>query len=343
MGRGMKKNGLLLLLILAAVAFPLLPLNSYILSVVTLSFIWAIAVYGLNLITGYTGELNLAHAGFFAIGAYSLGILEKAGLGFWLALICACLITMAIGFVIGLISLRLSGHYFAIFTLSMGLIISLVIENWDSLTGGVVGLIGIPDPAPIGPVTFKNNPISTYYLVLLFLIFTIFVFSRIVRSLLGRSFTAIRNSPELAQTLGIPLMRTKVLSFVLSTFFAGLAGGLYAIFIGFLGIQITSITVSFDMLVYLLVGGIGTIAGPVVGALLVTWLTEFLKGWTSHQMIFFGPLLILLVIFFPRGIVGAFRIMWGSRKEKSSRSASTQPKEGRQTNVNGSQKINEDL
>lgn len=316
MAGALKKRGVLLFLFLVAVAFPFFPLNGYVLYVVTLSFIWAIAVYGLNLITGYTGELNLAHAGFFAIGAYSLGILEKAGVPFWPALVLGCIITMVIGFVVGIISLRLSGHYFAIFTLSVGLIISLVIENWDSLTGGVVGLIGIPDPAPLGPIVFQGNPAAVYYLVLFFLLLSIFVFSRIVRSLVGRAFMAIRNSGELAQTLGIPLMRTKVLSFVLSTFFAGLAGGLYAIFIGFLGIQITSINLSFDMLVYLLVGGIGTIAGPIVGAVLITWITEVIKGWTQYQMLIFGPLLILIVIFFPKGIAGAFPLLWKNRIRK---------------------------
>ncbi len=201
-----------------ALAFPLLVTNSYYLHMMTISFIWMIAVYGLNLFAGYTGYLSLAHAGFFAIGAYALGILTvKAGVPFWLAFVLACLFTTLLGAVIGLVALRTKEHFFAIYTLCVGYIIYLIIDKWDSLTGGVRGFIGIPAPADIGPLSFQT-PVAQYYLVLCFLVAVIFTMYRLVYSLTGRTYIAIRNSEELALTLGISTMKNKLASFVLSVF-----------------------------------------------------------------------------------------------------------------------------
>lgn len=324
MAEHLKKHGFAIGVLIVGLILPYIVPNQYYLYVMALAFIWTIAAYGLNLITGYTGQLNLAHAGFFAIGAYGVGILMKSGFSFWIALIISCLLTMTLGWIVGVISLRLKGHYFAIFTLCVGFIIYLVIEKWDSLTGGVVGLIGIPYPEPLGPIVFENHPVALYYLVLFFLVFTIFLFTRIVRSLVGRTFVAIRTSEDLAQTLGIPLMRNKVLAFVLSTFFAGLAGGLYAVYIRFLGPGIANIVVTFDFLMYLLVGGIATVSGPFIGTLLVTWITQYLNAWAEVRMILFGPLLIALIIFFPRGIIGFSQSMLKNKKISRSSSAKVQ-------------------
>lgn len=314
-----KRQWLLSVLLVVGAALPYLVPNQYYLYVTSLAFIWAIATYGLNLITGYTGQLNLAHAGFFAIGAYTVGILTKEGWTFWPALVVGCLLAMGAGVMVGVISLRLKGHYFSIFTLCVGFIIYLIIEKWDSLTGGAVGLIGIPFPNAVGPITFENNHVNMYYLMLFFLLFSVFVFKRIVHSLVGRTLLAIKNSEELAQTLGISLVRNKVLAFVLSTFFAGLAGGLYSVYIRFLGAQLASISITFDILMYLLVGGVGTVSGPVIGTLLVTWITQYLNTWSEYRMMIFGPLLILLIIYFPKGIAGAFDLWIKRRKETKSK------------------------
>ncbi|OKO93568.1 branched-chain amino acid ABC transporter permease [Geobacillus proteiniphilus] len=298
-----------------ALAFPLLVTNSYYLHIMTISFIWMIAVYGLNLFAGYTGYLSLAHAGFFAMGAYALGILTvKVGVPFWLAFVLACLFTTLLGAVIGLVALRTKEHFFAIYTLCVGYIIYLVIDKWDSLTGGVRGFIGIPAPADIGPLSFQT-PVAQYYLVLFFLFAVIFVMYRLVYSLTGRTYIAIRNSEELALTLGISTMKNKLASFVLSVFFTSLAGALYASFIRFLGPDIAYISVMFDFLTYLLVGGIGTLAGPVVGTLLVTFLSQQLQFLQDYRMLIFGPILTLLIIFYPHGIAGGFIRYQAKRKE----------------------------
>lgn len=294
------------LLLAMAIAFPLIAPNSYYLTVMTLAFIYAIATLGLNLITGYTGQLNLAHGGFMAIGAYTLGILTvDHQVPFWLAFALSGVVCMVVGYFVGLVSLRLKGHYFSIFTMCIGYIIYLLIEKWESLTHGTVGLIGIPVPAAIGPVTFDSVP-AQYYLVLAFLAIGTFLMHRIVTSLLGRSFIAVRNSDALTEALGINLMRTKVLSFVLSVGYAGFAGALYAGQVRFLGPDIARTDLTFDMVMAMLVGGTGTLFGPLLGAVLVPWVTQTLQFLQDYRMLVFGPVLILLIIFFPDGIVGSW-------------------------------------
>jgi branched-chain amino acid transport system permease protein len=292
-------------LILFAIVFPLISNNDYFIHVMTLSFIWMIGVYGLNLLAGYTGYLSLAHAGFFAIGAYSLGLLTvKAEMNFWPALFLSLVITGVIGFFAGLISLRTKEHFFAIYTLCVGYIIYLVIDKWDSLTEGVRGLIGIPAPANIGPLSFETLQ-SHYYLVLFFLLLVVLIMYRIVHSLSGRTYIAIRNSEDLAQTIGISTMKNKLTVFVISTVIAGLSGALYASFVRFIGPDIGSIAIVFDFLTYLLVGGIGTLSGPIVGTLLIVVLSQRLQFLQDYRMLVFGPVLTLLIIFYPRGIVGS--------------------------------------
>jgi branched-chain amino acid transport system permease protein len=288
----------------AAAIFPLVAANDYLIYVMALAFVSAIAAVGLNLILGYTGQLNLAHAGFMAVGAYTLGLLTvDYGVPFWLAFFLAPLAAAALGVPAGIVSLRLRHDYFAIFTLCVGLIIWLAIEKWDSLTHGVVGVIGIPAPSPIGPIRF-DTPMAQYYLVLFWLVVSIWIMNRIVRSLLGRAFLAIRGSEDLAEALGVPLMRTKVTAFVISTAYAGLAGALYAGFVRFIGPNLASEANAFDMIAFILVGGLGTLSGPLVGALILTWATQSLQFLQDYRLIVFGPLLILLVMYMPNGLIG---------------------------------------
>ncbi|MCL1961009.1 MAG: branched-chain amino acid ABC transporter permease [Desulfovibrionaceae bacterium] len=294
------------LLAALALAFPLFASNSYLISVATQAFIMAIAALGLNLITGYTGQFNLAHGAFMAIGAYTVGILTvDHQVPFWIAFALAGVVTGVLGYFIGLLSLRLKGHYFSIFTLCMSYILFLLIEKWESLTHGPVGIMGIPAPTGIGPVQF-GTPLSQYYLVLAFLALGVWVMARIVRSLVGRSFMAVRNSDDLARALGINLMRTKTLSFVLSVVYAGFAGALYAGQVRFLGPDLASESVTFDLIMFVLVGGIGTLLGPLVGTFLLTGLTQSLQFLQDYRMVVFGPVLVALIIFLPDGIVGTW-------------------------------------
>ena len=295
------------LLLAAGIVFPLVTGNDYHLTVMSTAYIFAIATVGLNLITGYTGQFNLAHSGFMAVGAYTVGILTvDHGWSFWAAFALSGFVTAALGYFIGLLSLRLKGHYFSIFTLCVGYIMFLVIEKWDGLTHGTVGIMGIPAPEPIGSLAF-DTPLSLYYLVLFWLVVGMWVMRRITRSLLGRTFEAIRNSDELAEALGINLMRNKTLAFMLSVFYAGMAGGLYAGFVRFIGPGVAGVEHTFDMTMYMLIGGLGTLLGPLLGAITVPWLTQYLQFLQEYRFIVFGPILVLLVIFVPNGIVGSWQ------------------------------------
>lgn len=301
------------LLLALALVFPWLAGNDYHLTVMSTAYIFAIATLGLNLITGYTGQLNLAHAGFMAVGAYTVGILTvDHGWSFWAAFPVAGLVTVVLGYFVGLVSLRLKGHFFSIFTLCVGYIMFLVIEKWDSLTHGTVGIMGIPAPGAMGSLEFET-PLALYYLTLVFLVLAVWAMRRIVKSLLGRTFMAIRNSDELAEALGINLMRNKVLAFMLSVFYAGMAGALYAGFVRFIGPDIASAEHTFDMMIFMLVGGLGTVLGPLLGAIGMPWLTQWLQFLQEYRFIVFGPILVALVIFMPYGVVGSF-MQWRARR-----------------------------
>tara|TARA_Y100001949_G_scaffold1029_1_gene888 strand:+ start:8525 stop:9553 length:1029 start_codon:yes stop_codon:yes gene_type:complete len=308
-GRGCK-----LVLLALALAFPLFAKSEYQVYVMASAFIWAIAVYGLNIITGYCGQLNLAHGGFFAIGAYALAILTADhGWNFWPAFVAAALVSAAVGALVGIVSLRLKEHFFAIFTLCVGFIIYLLIDKWEELTHGAIGIRSIAAPDGFGLVDFSQT-VPFYYLALLFLLLAIWFAGRLARSLLGRTFMAIRNGDALAQSLGIDLMRNKLLAFVLSTTYAGIAGALYASMIRFIGPEEANPNHTFDMITYLLVGGFGTLFGPLVGTVGVVWITQSLQFLEDYRMIIFGPLIVVLVIFMPRGVTGTF-LGWKLRKD----------------------------
>jgi len=298
-------RGWLALLVLA-LAFPGFAPNTYYVSIGSLMFILMIAALGLNLLTGYTGQLNLAHGSLMAIGAYTVGILTTThAVPYWIAFVLAGVVTALFGVAVGLLSLRLRGHYFAIFTLCVGFILFLVIEKWESLTQGAVGIMGIPAPPGWNGFAF-DTPLSQYYLALTFLVIGLWVMARITRSLVGRSFVAVRNSEDLAQAIGINLRRTKMLSFVLSVIYAGFAGALYAGQVRFLGPDLASELMTFDLVMFVVVGGLGTLLGPIVGTFLVTVVTQSLQFLQDYRMLIFGPLLIALLIFLPDGIVGAW-------------------------------------
>ncbi|HEY8609161.1 MAG TPA: branched-chain amino acid ABC transporter permease [Noviherbaspirillum sp.] len=300
------------ILVALALAFPFMASNDYLLTVMSLAYIYAIATIGLNLITGYTGQFNLAHSGFMAIGAYTVGILTvDHQWPFWMAFVLSGFVAAAVGIPVGIVSLRLKGHFFSIFTLCVGYIMFLLIEKWESLTHGTVGIIGIPAPENFLGIDF-DTPRGQYYMVLFFLVISVWIMHRIVTSLLGRTFMAVRNSEELAEALGINLMRNKVLAFTLSVFYAGIAGGLYAGAVRFLGPGLAGVEHTFDMTMFMLVGGIGTLFGPLLGSISMPWLTQYLQFLQDYRFIVFGPILVALVIFLPNGIVGTY-LAWKAR------------------------------
>jgi branched-chain amino acid transport system permease protein len=309
------KSLMVLILIIAAFTIPFFVTSRFLLHIMILCCIWAMAATSMNLIMGYTGQVNLAHGAFFGIGAYSAGLLIlKLGIPFWPALLLACAITVVLGFLIGLLALRTKGSYFAIGTMCFNVIVTVIIDSWEGLTEGARGLLGIPRPPPI-PLPFGKEIAFTsvaanYYLILVSLLITILVIYRIVHSMLGRSFMAVRGNEELAESLGMNAMKAKLLSFLISTFFAAWAGVLYATYIGFLSPEISDYHVTFELLTFCLIGGLGTMVGPLIGAFILTIISELLHGIAVPRMVAYGFVLIIIMIFLRGGIMGGARLLW---------------------------------
>lgn len=282
--------------------------NAYIFQIVIMSLIYAIAACSMNLIVGYTGQASLAHGAFFGIGAYGVAILTRAGVCFWLALPAGAAAAAVISLLVGGISLRTRGHYFAIVTLCFGVILMIVADSWTGLTGGADGIFGIAQPGPIplpfvGKIEFSGQT-AQYYLVLGFLLLVIFALHRLVHSVFGLTLMAIRNNEPLADSVGINTFAAKLISFVAASSIAGLAGGLYASVIGTVSPSAASYLLTFNFLVYLILGGMATLLGPVVGAFAIPIIMEYLQSLGDYRMMIFGGLLVAVIIYAPSGLVG---------------------------------------
>ncbi len=308
MAKFVRENWFYLLVLAVAFSIPSLVTTRYHFQIVIMGCLFSIAALSMNLILGYTGQASLAHAAFFGIGAYGVAILTKMGFSFWLALPFSALVSAFIGFLTGFPTLRTRGSYFAISTMCFGVIVYIVAGNWIDFTGGANGITGIavPDPIPVlfGTISFKSMA-AQYYLVLAFLLFTIWFMHRIVYSLQGLTFMAIRNNQVLAEAVGVNTFYGKLLSFVVANFFAGIAGGLYASLIGNVDPSTTGLELTFSWLVYVLIGGVATLGGPILGTFVIAVLMEYLQSVAEYRLIIFGALLIIVIIYFPRGFMGA--------------------------------------
>jgi branched-chain amino acid transport system permease protein len=306
----MKEKWYYIVLLLIALVIPFFVPNRYFFQIIIMSCLFGIGALSLNLILGYTGQASLAHGAFFGIGAYGVAIMTQTlGWSFWISLPLSSLLAAAFGLIVGIPALRTRGAYFAIATMCLGEIVGLVAGNWVELTGGHNGIVGInpPNAIPlplIGEISFQGQT-AQYYLVLFFLIFTIFFMNRLVYSLKGLTFMACRNNELLAEAVGINTFRTKLLSFVVANFFAAMAGGIYASLIGSISPSVASIIKTFDFLLYVLLGGIATLAGPILGAFALPILQENLQFLQDYQMIFFGVMLVVVIIYAPKGLMGA--------------------------------------
>ncbi|HMK66761.1 MAG TPA: branched-chain amino acid ABC transporter permease, partial [Thermodesulfobacteriota bacterium] len=283
--------GLILLII------PLL-LPEYPLHLLNISGIWIILALSLGLLQGYVGEISMGHAAFYGIGAYTSALLTmKAGVSFWISLPLSALVTMCFGYLIGLVSLRLRGPYFAICTLGFGEILRIVFVNWREMSGGPDGFTGIASPGAIslpglGPLTFTGKQ-ANYLLIYALVLITLGVMFRLVRSRPGRAFMAVREDPEYAESIGINVMKYKRLAFVVSTFFAGIGGCLYAHYEHFISPYSFTTGQSFDLVIMVIVGGMGTLMGPIIGAILLTFIPELLHSIKDYRMVIYGLMLML--------------------------------------------------
>jgi branched-chain amino acid transport system permease protein len=301
-------------LVLAA-AVPFIVTNSYLFHLLVMAIIWGILATSLNLVLGYTGLLSLAHGAFFGMGAYTSALLvTKCDWNFWATIPPAMAVAALAGVVLGVLTLRLEGHYFAISTLSFGIVVSLVLEKWDSLTEGARGVTSIPAPTPIalfglGVLRFESNTAKYYLAVAILAICLLFVW-RLVHSPMGRALEAIRQNELLASCLGIDLVLHKLLAFAISAAMAGLAGVLYSVYITYLNPADAGLWNGFYAVMYIVIGGMGTFWGPLIGTLFLVTLPEFLRMFQEFRLLILGVLLILTITFLPDGIVGGAKLLW---------------------------------
>lgn len=294
-----------LLSVLGAAA-PLLWSHPFVLHIATQALIWALLAASWDLLGGYTGQTSFGHAGFFSVGAYVAAIATlRLGVPSYAAMVLATLAAAALGLAVGFPALRLRGHYLALVTLGFGEIVVLVAQNWESLTGGPFGLhdYGSFGGLPSDPLARRQ---ASYVIVLFIsagaMLLMLFLCNRTDA---GPAFRAIREDQVLAASLGIDTTRYKLLAFTLSSAAAGLAGSLYAYYIQLVSPSVGSAGNSALIIAMAVFGGIGTIWGPFLGAILLFGLTEALRFvGVVYNLIAVGAIMILFVIHAPRGIAG---------------------------------------
>lgn len=283
---------------------PLVMSNSFYLRILILVAINLILVTGLNLLMGQAGQISLGQAAFFGIGAYSSALLAMKGhLSFWLALPLAALISGLIAFLIGMPTLKLKGHYLAMATLGFGEIVYILLLELRQVTGGPDGVIGIPAPA-IGKFLL-DTPGSYYYLVWTVALLLFLVALNITRSRVGRALRALHGSETAAEATGIDTSRYKVKIFVLCGVYGGIAGSLYAHYISYISPESFVITLSVVLMTMVVVGGATRVWGAFIGASVLTILPEYLRAYQDYSLVFYGSILVLVMIFMPQGIVPA--------------------------------------
>jgi len=235
----------------------------------------------------------------------------KAGMSFWIAFFASIAIVGLAGLLIALPALRLRGPYFILVTLCFAIIVQVVAIAWIRLTGGTNGIIGIPRPPPLPlpfgmEVTF-DSLLPMYYFILFFLIVIALINHRVVHSLVGRTFIAISQNEDLAQSLGISTVRVKLLSFVISAMFAGVAGALYATFNSVVSPDLAHFLRGFDAFVFLIIGGVASTVGPFIGPLVMIAIPELLQVVVGLKTLIYGVILLMFILFMPYGITGIFK------------------------------------
>ena len=311
------------LFILALITFPCFG-SPYMIYLANLCCVATVAAIGLNILTGYTGQISLGHAAFVAIGAYTNGILYNLGLPFWACLPAAGIVSALVGFLIGIPCLRLKGFYLAMVTMAFGVVVSFVIINFSDLTQGTLGL------SLIRPLEVFGHEVATdsemYYFLIVITALLVIAANNLVRTRPGRAFVAIRDRDIAAEAIGVNVTLFKILSFSISSFYAGISGAMFGYLIVYIHPNNFTFLHSIEFVTMVIVGGLGTILGSIFGAVFVTLFPELIKN--SAQLLSsyfpvmeekynldwniaaFGLLIILFLIFEPKGLFS----IWGRIK-----------------------------
>lgn len=307
---------------LLLIAYPYLVNQSgYLVSVGVKTLMYVMLAVALNVVNGYTGQLNIGMAAFYAIGAYVAGLLStKAGISFWLLLPISGIVTALFGMLVSLPTRRLAGTYLALVTLGLSEIVRLIIQNWNAVTNGPMGVKDIPRAVFFGH-TIKSAT-DFYYLGLALSAITIFVVYRVIHSNIGRSWISIREDVVASKFLGVNVNRLKTLSFMFCGFFAGIAGCYCSFYYQYISPDMFKTDESFSIMAMVIIGGQGTILGPVIGSVVVNVLNELMRAATEYRQVAYGLLIILMMWLRPAGIAGdassfrAVRLFESRRRRK---------------------------
>lgn len=304
-----------LCILLAPLAFS----GNYLMNVLVFVGIHTLLAVALNLLLGYAGQISLGHAAFFGLGAYGSGILSTTyEWNPWLAMLVVALVVGGFAFAIGFPILKLKGHYLAMATLGMGIIVYIVFNEWVDITGGPSGFSGIPN-LELGSLVFDSD-LKNYYLVWSFVLGCVLLSVNLANSRIGRAFRAIHDAEVAARVMGVNARLLKVQVFALSAMICAIAGSLYAHVMTFVAPPSFGFNISVELLTMVVIGGLGSIYGSFLGALLLTLLPEFLRFMHDYDIVFYGGLLMVMTIFMPgglvRGIPDLFRRITGLKNKK---------------------------
>ena len=278
-------------------------------TIMTTALMYVVLGLGLNIVVGVAGLLDLGYVAFYAVGAYSYALLNlHFDLGFWTVLPVAGLLAALFGILLGFPVLRLRGDYLAIVTLGFGEIIRMILENWSEFSQGPSGISNIPRPGLFGmDLTLDQSIIYTYYLMMLMVAFTIFVVNRLQNSRIGRAWFALREDDIACQAMGIDKTRTKLRAFALGASWAGMAGVFFAAQNTYVSPKSFTFLESAMILCIVVLGGMGSIVGVIIGALVLILLPEYLRAFADYRMLAFGTVLVVMMIFRPQGIISTVR------------------------------------
>ncbi len=281
-------------------------LNDYYRDIMTLTGMYIVLALGLNIVVGQAGLLNLGYVAFYALGAYTYAILSTTiGLSFWPGLVAGGLVSAAFAALLGMMTLKLRGDYFAIVTLGLGEITRIIANNWDSMTGGPNGISGIGRPRIAGYEI--HTTMDFYYLMLILVILTVFSMQRLIASRIGRAWIAIREDEIAAEAMGINTYRLKLQAFVIGSAWAGVVGVFFAAKMAFVSPESFTFFESVIILCMVVLGGMGSIAGIILGALLLITLPEIFREFQDYRMLAFGVALVVMMVFRPQGLLGGVR------------------------------------
>ncbi|SHO53167.1 ABC transporter permease subunit [Desulfopila aestuarii] len=303
------------LLVIAAI-FPFV-VSTYQTNIMITALMYVVLGLGLNIVVGMAGLLDLGFVAFYAVGAYSYALLNHHfGLGFWEVLPIGGGLAAIAGILLGFPVLRLRGDYLAIVTLGFGEIIRLVLENWSEFSKGPSGISNISRPGFLGmELSLEGSILYMYYIMIAFMIFTIFVVNRLQDSRLGRAWIALREDEIACQAMGIDKQKTKLAAFSLGAFWAGLMGVIFAAKTTFINPASFTFLESAIILSIVVLGGMGSIVGVIIGALVLILLPEYLRALSEYRMLAFGAILVAMMIFRPQGMIATVRRTYRFQKK----------------------------